>query len=283
MEALLRRAGREPGGSASSVLLQALGQAQVVSPLLLCLLAHSPEQQAAALAASLAKAVRLELGSPSAWSRAAMLFYDSLADFSRIMTVGQPSPALRQLAGLLAGVLCDVGPALCSSAALKYLNVQYPVVGCLHLTALLACHGTGAARAAWRAQLLSLKPLRLLRSVFEGGFQTLSAVFPATAACAVAAAVPEELRAAALQASRAHGKPDVTGCPAACLPQCQADHRCLSPLFCPMLMCAAAHCRRWYRLALSCRRVYRQQRTATRRRSGRRRSWRRACRSAARS
>ncbi len=182
---------------------------ELLAQLLLCLLTHSPEQQAAALAASFAKAARSDVGRTKSTHQAVLrlwymvLWYMVPAALLDMARHGEPSPALRQLAGLLAGVLCDVGPALCSHADFSYQ--QCAAFICLSLTALLASHCTDAARAAWRAQLLSLEPFRVLVASLagDGAFPSRLA---AIATCGVAAAVPEELRAAALQASRARGK-----------------------------------------------------------------------------
>ncbi len=84
---------------------------------------------------------------------------------------GEPSPALRQLGGMLAGVLCDVGSALKAYAELQLCSVLDAVRSYLSLSARLASHGTDAARA-WRAQLLSLEPIRLLGAVLEGSSRT---------------------------------------------------------------------------------------------------------------
>jgi hypothetical protein len=194
MESFLRRAGREPNDVGTHLATGGLA----TDRLLLCLLAHSPKGQAAALAASLAKAARAELRAPSCDSPAVA----PLLTGGLVMHLGvaeQPSPALRQLAGLIAGVLCDMGSALRCGVSVRCNDVRL-ACACIHVTAQLASLGTDAARRAWRAQLLSLQPWRLLGTCFEGGSPGV-----ASAACAVAAAAPEELRAAALQAERPRG------------------------------------------------------------------------------
>jgi hypothetical protein len=160
MEALLRQAGQELLGPAAMALFNAQqGRGAGVAWLLISLLAHSPEQQAAALAASFAKAARADLPRVKNSLNTALRFLAETAFLLRsIQWQGEPSPALRQLAGLLAGVLCDVSSALSSYTCIRYACVQPCVVTCLSLTALLASHGTGAVRRAWRAQLLSLGP-----------------------------------------------------------------------------------------------------------------------------
>jgi hypothetical protein len=132
MEALLRRAGREPAGDAVFVLGDVVTTtSKIQAQLLLCLLAHSPEQQATALAASFAKAARSDVGRTYSTHHALLRLWCMVpAELHDIQWQGEPSPALRQLAGLLAGVLCDLGPALFSHADFSYLHVQCTVVAC---------------------------------------------------------------------------------------------------------------------------------------------------------
>ncbi len=199
MEAMLRRAGQQSGGAALQLLDRlATGVLQLLGRTVLSLLAHSPEQQAAALAAT--EATQRELaGGPGAPIAALQILSSCLTELRSVqLQEGDPSPALLLLAGLLAGVLCDMGPALQANVDLQSRGVQSAVLSCLSLTALLASHGTDAVRRAWRAQLLSLEPFRLVSACMEAPGNVGLVSFKAEAVCAVVAAVHEELRATAL-------------------------------------------------------------------------------------
>jgi hypothetical protein len=129
LEALIRRTAQEPEGFAAVRLWHLrTGASNTLHVFLAAALAHGREREAAALAASLAKGARLELaraGQQQQQPREGLLVGLLGACAVRLVpAASQPdSPALRQLCGLLCGMVGSLGAAFAAGLAMPRIAV----------------------------------------------------------------------------------------------------------------------------------------------------------------
>ncbi len=206
LESIIRHSARSDGTLAHLAVGEAL---QGGCGRLLCLLlANASEREARALAATVAKAARVELATQRSPACTMTLVCHSLVLVELGLRLGAPpaSAPLRRLSRLLAGAVVSLLPGLGRALRDQAACSKVPVL--LEFAALLTRHAAVPehVRTAWRGLLRCSEPVAALAACLRHRARPVHASCAAHAACALGAALPGDLRAAAEAASGGGGE-----------------------------------------------------------------------------